>query len=163
MKFSSQEEYGLRCLLRIAKNKSEDGMTIPEISSAERLSQANAGKLLRILRLGGFIESSRGSSGGYRLTRPPEEINIGEVLSVLGGKFFESSFCSDFTGNESICTHTIDCSIRSLWRAVQTAVDSILSKTTLADMLGKEEETASFVYALLEEEQQSLRNQQKPA
>lgn len=127
-------------------------MTIPEISSAENISQAHAGKLLRILRIGGFIESTRGSSGGYKLTAPPESINIGDVLNVLGGKLFEKSFCSDFTGNETICTHTIDCSIRSLWRAVQTAVDSILAKTTLGDLMGKEEDTASFVYSLLEED-----------
>lgn len=133
-------------------------MTIPEISASENISQAHAGKLLRILRLGGFIESTRGSSGGYKLSAPPENINIGDVLNVLGGKLFEKSFCSDYTGNESICTHTIDCSVRSLWRAVQTAVDSILVKTTLADLLGKEEETASFVYSLLEDDSHLSKN-----
>jgi len=54
MKFSAQEEYGLRCLLRIAYSKSPNGITIPEISEIEKLSQANVAKLLRILRLGGF-------------------------------------------------------------------------------------------------------------
>jgi len=50
MKFSAQEEYGLRCLLRIAGSKSPNGLTIPEISTVEGLTQANTAKILRILR-----------------------------------------------------------------------------------------------------------------
>ena len=57
MKFSTQEEFGLRLLLRIAKSDSSPGLTIPEISELEGISIANAGKILRILRLAGFIES----------------------------------------------------------------------------------------------------------
>lgn len=139
MKFSSQEEYGLRCLLRIAKESSGEGLTIPQISQLEGITQANAGKLLRILRMGGYIDSSRGVYGGYKLTKPPEQIVIGEVLEILGGKLFESSFCSDFTGKVGFCTHSIDCSIKSLWHAVQGAVDNVLMKTTLKDLLSVKE------------------------
>ena len=138
MKFSTQEEYGLRCLLRIAKERSGDGLTIPEISNLEGLTQANAAKLLRILRMGGFIDSSRGANGGYKLNMAPEDIIIGNVLEVLGGKLFESTFCSDYTGVTSICANSIDCSIRSLWHLVQDAVDNVLQKTTLKDLMGKE-------------------------
>ena len=140
MKFSSQEEYGLRCLLRIGKSKSPNGLTIPEISQMEGLSTANVGKILRALRLGGFIESSRGQTGGYKLSRLPEEIIIGEVLAVLGGRLFEEDFCNDHSGTEMICTHTIDCSLRSLWRTIQSLIDSVLGKMTLKDLLGNEEQ-----------------------
>lgn len=138
MKFSSTEEYGLRCLLRIAHSKSVNGLTIPEISRIEELTQAYAAKLLRLLRIGGFIESARGQSGGYKLAYPPNQIIVGDVLNALGGKFFESSFCKDFPGINDICTHTIDCSVRSLWKAVQKSVDSVLQKTTLNDLMGEE-------------------------
>ena len=139
MKFSSQEEYGLRCLLRIGQSKSPTGLTIPEISQLEGLSTANVGKILRALRLGGFIESTRGQTGGYKLSRTPDEIIIGEVLAILGGRFFEEDFCSDHSGTEMICTHTIDCSLRSLWRTIQILLDSVLGKMTLKDLLGNEE------------------------
>ncbi len=138
MKFSAQEEYGLRCLLRISKADSPHGLTIPEISEMEGLSAAHVGKILRILRLGGFIYSTRGQTGGYKLTRPASEIIIGDVLNVLGGKLFESSFCSDHSGLGKICTHTIDCSIRSLWNTVQTLLDGVLGKMTLQDLIGTE-------------------------
>ncbi len=144
MKFSTQEEYGLRCLLRIGKSISPNGLTIPEISQMEGLSEANTGKLLRALRLGGFIESSRGQTGGYKLTRPADKIIIGDVLAALGGRLFEDGFCTDHSGSELICTHTIDCSIRSLWRTIQTLIDSVLGKMTLKDLIGTEFETGSI-------------------
>ncbi len=151
MKFSSQEEYGLRCLLRIGKPRSQNGLTIPEISDLEGLSTANVGKLLRTLRLGGFIEATRGQSGGYKLAKPAEEIIIGDVLAVLGGKLFEDDFCSSHTGIENICANSIDCSIRSLWRTVQTVVDNVVLKITLKDLLGNEEEVKVLVNGFIDE------------
>lgn len=139
MKFSAQEEYGIRCLLRIAKFYAvEKAFTIPEISRAEGLSEHNAGKILRVLRLGGFLESSRGQIGGYTLTRPPEQILVGDVLKVLGGKLFDDEFCSTHTGAMDICSNSIDCSIRSLWKLIQDAVDSVVEKMTLKELLGSE-------------------------
>ena len=143
MKFSSQEEYGLRCLLRIAMSDSPTGLTIPEISEMEGLSTANVGKILRALRLGGFIESTRGQTGGYKLTRTSDEIIIGEVLAVLGGRLFEAGFCDDHSGTKLICTHSIDCSVRSLWRTVQSLLDGVLGKLTLKDLMGTEKEVKS--------------------
>ncbi len=151
MKFSSQEEYGLRLLLRIGKSDSEKGMTIPELSEAEGLSEANVAKILRMLRLAGFVESSRGQTGGYKLTRSAKEILISDVLTSLGGKLYESSFCDLHAGVENICTHSIDCSIRSLWKTVQTMLDSLLSKLTLQDLLGNEQQVELLVTNIAEE------------
>ncbi len=153
MKFSTQEEYGLRLLLRIGKDHSENGMTIPELSQLEGLSEANVAKILRILRIAGFVESSRGQTGGYKLTRPAGEIVVGEVMAVLGGRLFEAGFCEIHSGIESICTNSIDCSIRSLWRSIQSLVDSVLMKTTLNDLLGNEEEVTVLVSSYIDESQ----------
>lgn len=151
MKFSSQEEYGLRLLLRIGKDNSGNGMTIPELSQLEGLSESNTAKILRILRLSGFIESSRGQNGGYKLTRNAGEILVGDVLTSLGGKLYESSFCELHAGVENICTNSIDCSLRSLWKTVQTMLDGLLSKITLQDLLGSEQQVEVLVTNLSEE------------
>src|ERR1035437_1730859 len=139
MNFSAQEEYGIRCLLRIAKATTSNGLTIPEISQLEGLTPSNVGKILRILRMGGFIESARGQTGGYKLAHAPKDIIIGDVLSALGGKLYEDSFCSLHSGVESICTNSIDCSVRSLWTTIQNLLDGVLSKLTLKDLIGKDE------------------------
>ncbi len=145
MKFTSQEEYGLRCLLRIARCGETGSLTIPEISQAEGISGSYAAKLMRVLRRGGFVKSARGQAGGYALARPAHEIVVGEALALLGGRLFEGNFCEQHTGIEKVCMHSVDCSIRSLWRTVQVVVDQILSKTTLRDLLHNEQEMTSWV------------------
>lgn len=149
MHFSSQEEYGLRCLLRLAAAGKDASLTIPEISQAEGISTSNVAKMMRILREGGLVESERGQAGGYHLSRAPEEIRASEVLAVLGGKFYEGEFCEKYSGQEESCNHTVNCSIRSLWRAVQTVVDQVLSSTTLRDLIRTEEQMDQFVDALV--------------
>lgn len=139
MKFSTQEEYGLRLLLRIGKfyhvGKS---LTIPEIANAEKITQHNVGKILRILRLGGFLVAERGQTGGYTLSRPPEKIFIRDVLNVLGGRLYDDTFCQTHAGIANFCTNSIDCSLRSLWKIIQDAIDSIIENITLKDLLSSE-------------------------
>ena len=67
MKITAQEEYGLRCLLRLARAGDGRSLTIPEIAADEGLSVPYVAKLLAVLRQAGLIESVRGRSGGYRL------------------------------------------------------------------------------------------------
>lgn len=148
MHFSSQEEYGLRCLLRLAAMP-DRSVTIPEISQAEGISVPYVAKILRSLREGGLITSERGASGGYRVARPADQIVVSEVLSVLGSRLFTGEFCEKFAGNEDQCMHSINCSIRSLWRAVQRVVDQLLSKTTLKDLLRNEQAMDVFVNDLV--------------
>ena len=149
MKFTAQEEYGLRCLLQIGRQGQGGSLTIPEVAAAEGISAPYVAKLVRVLRQGGFLASMRGQSGGYALSRLPEQIVIGEVLAALGGRLFESEYCERYPGSLESCTHTVDCSIRSLWRAVQSGVDTVLSRTTLRDLLGSEEEAAVSVRELV--------------
>ncbi len=145
MQLSSQEEFGLRCLLRLAHSEAGATSSIHEISQAEGISIPYVAKLMRILREGGLVISERGQAGGYQLSRPPAEISTKQVLTVLGGDIYSGEFCGRFSGQEDQCTHSIDCSIRSLWRAVQTVVDQLLSRTSLSDLLCGEKEMDQFV------------------
>jgi Rrf2 family protein len=149
MKLSAQEEYGLRCLLRLGAQGDGRSLTIPEISRAEGISPEYVAKLMRILRRGGLVTSARGATGGYTLSRRADQITSGEALSLLGGRLFESDFCERHAGAESLCNHSVDCSIRSLWQALQTAVDKVLTKTTLKDLLCTEPEMVSLTTDLL--------------
>jgi Rrf2 family iron-sulfur cluster assembly transcriptional regulator len=144
MRLSSQEEYGLRCLLRVGRGGSAGSVTIGELSRSEGITEPNVAKMMRLLRRAGFVQSTRGQSGGYALARPAEQINVGEVVGVLGGRLYEPSFCDDHTGVERLCTHMTDCSIRSVWRLVQRAVDEVLGKITLKDLLVSEREMNAF-------------------
>lgn len=145
MKFSAQEEYGLRCLLRLGQRHADGSLTVPEISRQEGLSGPYVAKLMRILRRGGLVTSVRGQAGGYTLARAPELISVGEALAVLGGRLYEPHFCAQHAGGELACTHSVDCSLRSLWRALQLVLDQVLEKTTLRDLLVNERQMSSWV------------------
>ena len=147
MKLTSHDEYGLRCLIRLGQEGLGGRLTIPEISTAEGVSEAYVGKLLRILRLGGFVTAARGT-GGYSLARPARQIILGDVMTVLGGRLFEGDFCATHTGQMEDCIRSVDCSLRVLWRAVQAAVDDVLRRTTLQDLLCNEQQMITWVKGL---------------
>lgn len=149
MKLTANEEYGVRCLVRIGyAGEKAGGLTIPEISLAEGVSPSYAAKILRVLRKGGFVKAARGKDGGYTLARPAEAIVIGDVIDALGGRLFESDFCDSHAGQVAICTRSVDCSVRSLWRAVQVAVDHVLGKATLRDLMRNEEEMNTWIQTI---------------
>lgn len=143
MKLSSHEEYGLRCLLQVARQQRGGSATIPEISRNEGISMPYVAKLMRILRQGGFVRAARGKAGGYTLALPPEQICVGDALTILGGRMYEDDFCDHHSGTQNSCAHSTECSIRSLWRTVQGAVDSVLRATTLRDLLHSDFDTAA--------------------
>jgi Rrf2 family protein len=149
MKFSSQEEYGSRCLVRLGRGGAGASLTIPEISEAEGLSIPYVAKLMRILRRSGFVKSVRGQAGGYSLTRPAEQIIMGDLLAALGGRLYETEFCRYHSGSLKNCLHTSDCSIRPVWQTVQIAVDQVLNKMTLKDLLQSEQGTASLTSSIV--------------
>ncbi|HSD25883.1 MAG TPA: Rrf2 family transcriptional regulator [Vicinamibacteria bacterium] len=142
MKLSTQEEYGLRCLLQLARAGEGASLTITEMSEREGISSPNVAKIMRILRRAGLVKSTRGKAGGYRLTRPAVEVRALDVLSALGGRLFDTGFCDRHAGVERHCLNTRDCSIRPVLRGLQEAVDHVLGELTLASLLPSEGEVA---------------------
>jgi Rrf2 family protein len=140
VKLSSQEEYGLRCLLQVAR--SGESLTIAELSRLEGISNPNVAKILRLLRRGGFLTSTRGQAGGYTLARSADQIAVGDVLGALGGRLFDSGFCETHAGVASHCLHLRDCSIRPVLRTIQTAIDDVLGQLTLQSLICPEREVS---------------------
>jgi Rrf2 family protein len=139
MKFSSTEEYGLRCLLQMARKGEKGTTTILELSQKENLTPAYVAKIMAILRREGLVQSIRGQSGGYRLSRPAADINVNEVLEALGGKFFsQEEYCSTPSGSHMTCIHTMDCAIRSLWTGLSSAMTAYLRRCKLSDLVSSE-------------------------
>ena len=132
MKISAQEEYGLRCLLQLARaDTRSESLTLAEISRREGISVANAGKLMWILSKAGLVQSQRGIKGGYHLARPASDIHLNEVIRVLDGKPAESH-CKSYAGILDACVHTGDCGIRPVILELHQIVADALSEITLA-------------------------------
>ena len=142
MKITAQEEYGLRCLLRLAAQPRGEPLTIPEIAVAERLSVPYVAKLMHILRQAELVDSNRGRTGGYTLARPADEISLGEALALLGEPLFaDPSYCDRHHGTEDAkgsCVHTTDCAVRAVWRSLGDMIAGVLYRVSLAELLAPE-------------------------
>lgn len=134
MQLLASEEYGLRCLLRVALVDAGAPVSISQIARDEGLSPEYTAKLMRELRLGGLVRSVRGAEGGYRLARPADEISVWSALQVLGGEFFPEGFCACHGGRKRKCVRASDCSIRALWRRLKAALRETLEGITLEDL-----------------------------
>jgi Rrf2 family transcriptional regulator, iron-sulfur cluster assembly transcription factor len=151
MKISAQEEYGLRCLLQLARaDMQEESLTLAQIARLEGISVANAGKLMWILNKAGLVQSQRGTKGGYRLARSAAEIHLNEVISVLDDESVETH-CKSYAGVLDSCVHTGDCGIRPVIVELHQIVDNALSDITLSQLLG----TVANVDAVLHKIQSS--------
>ena len=86
------------------------------------------------------VDGHASEASAWRVSRPglasaPQAWDVS-----LGGRLYEPAFCDGHSGLERLCTHMPDCSIRSVWRMVQQAVDQLLGKLTLKDLLKTEPE-----------------------
>ena len=151
MQLLAQEEYGLRCLLELSRHGAARPRTIHEIADAEGLSADYAAKLLRELRRGGLVDSTRGATGGYRLSRAPASITLWDAIQVLGGSLFPERFCDCHPGQQVCCVRRSDCALRPIWRMVDHAVQGVLSRVTLEDLCRNEPSMSAWLEALPKE------------
>ncbi|WP_290795100.1 RrF2 family transcriptional regulator [Flavihumibacter sp. UBA7668] len=145
MKITAQEEIGLRIMLRVANCGNDAGLSIPQLSDAEGISIPYVAKLTRLLRQKGFLNSTPGNKGGYVLSRPANQIIVNDLLKVLGGALFDTSFCNLHSGGMKLCTNSVDCSVRSLWKMMQLVLDELLQQLTLSDLSNSELEAERII------------------
>lgn len=138
MKITAQEEYGLRCLVQLARAPYNQIVSVKEVAAQEGLSSAYVEKLLRILSKTGLVHSVRGVKGGYVMSRPASAITLGDVVRALGTLETTDHICESFTGNGTVCVHFSNCGIRSAWSGLTSSIHQFLDQTTLESLLGDE-------------------------
>jgi Rrf2 family protein len=148
MKISAHEEYGLRCLVQLARAEiDQETLTLAQIAEREGLSVANAGKLMWILVKAGLALSQRGTKGGYSLARPASKIRLNEVIRILDEDTVDH-FCKTHTGVLDACIHTSDCGIRPVIVGLHEVVQSALAEITLAQLVGTEEKVDARLHQI---------------
>lgn len=136
MRFTTKTEYGLVCLMYMARH-TQDGKTehctIKELSGAEEYSPAYTEKILQALRGAGIVTAHHGNQGGYTLARPAAEIKVKEIIEALEGSTFDV-FCEPDVRKEITCTHFSFCGVKPLWEKSKDVLNQFYSYVTL-DML----------------------------
>lgn len=133
MKLSTRGRYGTRLMLELTKNFGKGPISISQISKGQNIPVKYLEQLIIPLKKARLITSVRGPRGGHMLAKPPEEINIWEVLVLLESK----STLVDCLGDESACENSSDCPVRPIWGKAYQAIVSIFSETSLRDVLNE--------------------------
>ena len=88
-------------------------------------------KVLKALAREGLLVSQRGSKGGYRLAREPEEVTVSEMIRVLEGPVA----LTDCALGPAQCEHETICAVREPWQLISRIVEKALADVTLADLV----------------------------
>jgi Rrf2 family transcriptional regulator, cysteine metabolism repressor len=139
MLFSTRAEYGVRLMVELGRQGGEAPVALATIAESERLPLSYLEHLVAKLRKADLVESQRGAHGGYRLSRPAEEIEMLAVVEALEGAIAPME-CFTLTPEGKVsCSHETDgdhaCATKLLWTKVQGGVTKALSGTTLADLV----------------------------
>ena len=133
MRVTTQGEYGLRCVLNIAKGNGKP-VTIEKICRKEGISCDYAEQLLMRLRRAGIVESQRGPGGGYVLAAKPARIKVREVVLALENNPFEV-ICRKFMKKNMKCGNSSNCKIKHLWQRLSRQAEDILTEVSIADLI----------------------------
>jgi Rrf2 family cysteine metabolism transcriptional repressor len=112
-------------------------LSLAEIARNEMLPLSYLEQLVGDLRRAGLVEGIRGLHGGYRLTRPPDEITVGEIYRVLEGPIAPVE-CTAEDYLPHSCELESACLSRSVWQRVQESISAVLDTTTLGDLCRSE-------------------------
>jgi Rrf2 family transcriptional regulator, cysteine metabolism repressor len=112
-------------------------LSISEIARNEDLPLAYLEQLVGELRRAGLVEGTRGVRGGYRLSRTPAAITVGDVYRVLEGEVAPVE-CTAEDYLPGSCAREPVCLSRGIWERVQLAILAVLDSTTLDDLLRTE-------------------------
>lgn len=129
MHLTRYTDYGLRVLIYLAA-KSE-GATVSEIAQSYGISRNHLVKVAHRLGQLGYIETTRGKSGGLRLVRAPSDINVGSVVRDMEPNFHLVE-CFNQPGNT--CPITPVCKLKGVLFEAERAFMAALSAHTLADL-----------------------------
>ena len=140
LQVSTKGEYGVRIMVDLARHYSERPRSLSDIAQAEMLPLAYLEQLAKLLREADppLITSTRGAHGGYKLSRHPTEITMGEILRVLEGPI-APMICATEGEMTQICGFLDSCRIKHLWAKVRDAVAHTIDTMTLADLVGDAE------------------------
>ncbi len=136
MQISTKTEYGLRCLLRLAREAQGTSLSIAEISRSEHVPKHYAQQILLKLRRAGIVRSLRGTEGGFALAQPAAKITLAQVVRVLEGAPFQD-LCEHFN-RKTDCGHQDDCSIRPIWQIIGRRLWQALDHIALSHLIDEE-------------------------
>lgn len=137
MKISAKTEYACLALLQLAVEY-ESGLPVPirTIAESNTIPTQFLVQILLQLKGAGYVTSTRGPSGGYRLAKPPNKISVSEILTLTEGP--NESRRTTVPGAREI--------LQKLWMEIDAVENQLLSEQTFADLAARSTQISPEMY-----------------
>jgi len=135
MKISTKGRYALRLMLDLALNDKGEYITIRSISARQEISDKYLEQIITVLSRAGYVKSTRGAKGGYKLARPAKEYTVGMILRLIEGSLVPVA-CMEDEPNQ--CPRADKCATLDIWQNLDKAVSSVIDNITLANLAEKQ-------------------------
>ena len=136
MKITTKGRYAIHILYDLAVNGTEHPGSVKEMATRQEISVKYTEQIISILNKAGYVSSSRGFQGGYRLTKPLNEYVIGDILRLTEGSLAPVACVEE----EGSCEREVDCVTVEVWKRLNQAISDVVDHITLADLVALQEE-----------------------
>ena len=136
MNVSQKCQYALRGIFELSKRMGRRPTPISEIAAAQSIPPRFLELIFGELRQGGFIESRRGSRGGYLLTTAPQSLSVGQIIRFIDGPVAPVKCVSGAEAPQ--CPLNARCAFVGMWARARDAVAEVYDCTTFQDLLDQE-------------------------
>ncbi|MBN1688315.1 MAG: Rrf2 family transcriptional regulator [Candidatus Omnitrophica bacterium] len=131
MRFTKKTEYGLICLVHMARLNGKRPIPLKELVIDEHYSLPFTEKIFQKLRAARIVQSQQGNQGGYALARPASKITLKEIIEALEGQTFDI-FCHSENRRDVVCSHFPLCGVKPIWEKTKSLIDEYYDSLTLA-------------------------------
>lgn len=133
MRLSRKSEYACLALIELAEHYDTGYLRTADIAEARKIPRTYLEQILLILKRTGYVRSARGAEGGYKLSKPPAEITLAEILRLMDGALAPvesvSKYFYEHTPIEN-CEKLLD-----IFRDIRGYISEKLEKTSFADLI----------------------------
>lgn len=130
MIYSRTSEYAIRALVHIAALEPEEYAMVKNISAAENIPLHFLAKILQDLARDGFLKSSKGPRGGFRLHSPAEQISLLRIVEAVDG----AGRYERCIGGNAECSDRVACGMHDSWKELRSRIIDYLGGTSVADL-----------------------------
>lgn len=132
MMVSTRGRYALRMMIDLAEHADEGFIALKDIAERQDISKKYLEQIIPILNRSGFLHTTRGFQGGYRLIREPSQYTVLEILNATEGSM---SPVACLESGENTCPRRQECMTLPIWEGLKKTVEDYLGGITLQDIL----------------------------
>jgi len=140
VRISAKGEYAIKAMVDLALHDGPDLQPIQDIAARQSIPQRYLEQVLLQLKRSGFLYARRGSSGGYRLSRPPDQITVGALLRAVEGPSPAAE--APRRGGRGAAPED-SAGLGQLWQEIDRAVAEVVDRTSLEDLRRRADERRS--------------------